>query len=121
MWSIDSQSVSALLERRTVPFTLFSLLVSTAALVDRKIKGLTYRQTFATQSVEVSDVRAGVTNYVAVIATMPPTAPAKEWIVESPGIVKGCEGDGGDSKQGLERLPFDSIQFTTSDVGSQSM
>lgn len=34
------QLASALLDRRMVPFTLFSFLVSTAALVDRKIKGL---------------------------------------------------------------------------------
>jgi len=40
---VYSQSVSALLERRMVLFTLFSFLVSTAALVDRKIKGLAYR------------------------------------------------------------------------------
>ena len=31
---------------------------------------------------------------------MPPAAPAKEWIVESPGIVESCNGDEGDGKHG---------------------
>ena len=64
-----------------VPFTLFSFLVSTAALVDRKIKGLAYRpsvSTFIAQSTEMDDAKADATDYVAVIATMPPAAPAKE-------------------------------------------
>jgi len=46
----------------------------------------------------VDGIEAEVTDYVAVIATMPPAAPAKEWIVESPGIVEGCNGDEGDGE-----------------------
>ena len=30
---------------------------------------------------------------MAVIATMPPAAPAREWIAESLGIVESCNGD----------------------------
>ena len=81
-----------------VLFTLFSFLVSTAALVDRKIKGLLRRPTLITQPPGVDGIKTEVTDYVAVIATIPPAAPAKEWIAESPGIVEGCNGDGGDGK-----------------------
>ena len=49
----------------------------------------------------MSGVKADATDYVAVIATMPPAAPAKEWIAESLDIVEDCDGDKGDGKQGL--------------------
>ena len=83
-----------------VLFTLFSFLVSTAALVDRKIKGLSRRPTVITQPPDsVDGIKAEVTDYVAVIATMPPAAPAKEWIAESPSIVGGRNGNEGDGKR----------------------
>lgn len=78
-----------------VSFTLFSFLVSTAALVDKKIKGLQH-EVNVHNSVHASNAEA--TDYVAVIATMPPAAPAKEWIVESPGIVESRNGGEGDGK-----------------------
>jgi len=56
---------------------------------------------FTAQSTEMSGVKAYATDYVAVIATMPPAAPAKEWIAESLDIVEDCNGDEGDGKQGL--------------------
>ena len=39
-------------------------------------------------------VKAVATDYVAVIAMMPPAAPAKEWIEESPGIIESCKCSG---------------------------
>jgi len=47
----------------------------------------------------MNDAKADATDYVAVIATMPPAAPAKEWTTESSGIVESCSGDEGDGKQ----------------------
>ena len=43
-------------------------------------------------------VKVDTTDYVAVIATMPPAAPAKEWIAESLDIVEDTGGDEGDGK-----------------------
>lgn len=40
-----------------------------------------------------------MTDYVAVIATTPPAAPAKEWIVESPGIAERRNGNREDGKR----------------------
>ena len=89
MWSVP-RSGSALLERSIISFTLSSFLVSTAALVDRKIRGLARRPNVSvcTSFTGTNDVKADVTDYVAVIAMMPPAAPAKEWIAESLGIVE---------------------------------
>jgi len=42
---------------------------------------------FITQSPGEMTFKAEVTDYVAVMATMPPAAPAREWIAESLGIV----------------------------------
>ena len=46
-----------------------------------------------TQPTRINKVKAVVTNYVAVIAIMPPAAPANEWIEESLDIVRGCNED----------------------------
>ena len=54
--------------------------------------------TFTTQPRRVNEVKALATDYVAVIAIMPPAAPAKEWIEESLGIVEGWVWDEGDGK-----------------------
>lgn len=53
-----------------------SVRVSTAALVDRKIKGL--------KNIRQRTVKLySETCYVAVMATIPPAAPAMEWMNES--------------------------------------
>ena len=58
----------------------------------------------------MDDAKADATDYVAVIATMPPAAPAKEWIVESPGIVGSRnEGEGDKLQFDLFRL----LRFST--------
>lgn len=62
--------------------TLRSFLVSTAALVERKTKGLTE----ANYKVNVF-TRKTITYYVALMATIPPAAPAMEWITESLAMV----------------------------------
>lgn len=44
----------------------------------------------------VNEIKTVGTDYVAVIAMMPPAAPAKEWIEESPGIVESRNRDEGE-------------------------
>ena len=58
--------------------------VSTAALVDKKIKGL---RNIRSRIVELY----GETCYVAVMATIPPAAPAMEWMNESLAIFCKCK------------------------------
>jgi hypothetical protein len=84
-------------------FTLFSFLVSTAALVDRKIRGLPHRRRVNARDLAHAGTEEA-TDYVAVIATMPPAAPAKEWITESPGIVGSRDVDGKCGFEGSSHL-----------------
>ena len=64
-------------------------------------RAVTPTQASTTQCTGTNDAKAEMTDYVAVIATIPPAAPAKEWIVESLGIVKSYNGGGGDGECGL--------------------
>ena len=61
-------------------------------------------------------IKVEVTDYVAVIATMPPAAPAREWIAESPGIVESCSKYEGDAKRMWRGLSFvHRLKHVTSD------